>query len=81
MTELYNEHKDYVLYLYRKRYMFSDEYLQMICDTFPEMAGRFDELKGLLYLMDLDKEQWGRRPLAKRTHDIGLQITEERNTP
>ena len=74
MTELYNEHKDYVLYLYRKRYMFSDEYLQMI-------AGRFDELKGLLYLMDLDKEQWGRRPLAKLTHDIDLQITEERNNP
>ena len=81
LTELYNEHKDYVLYLYRKRYMFSDEYLQMICDTFPEMAGRFDELKGLLYLMDLDKEQWGRRPLAKLTHDIDLQITEERNNP
>lgn len=80
LTELYNEHKDYVLYLYRKRYMFSDEYLQMICDTFPEMAGRFDELKGLLYLMDLEKEQWGRRPLAKLTHDIDLQITEERNT-
>lgn len=81
LTELYNEHKDYVLYLYRKRYMFSDEYLQMICDTFPEMAGRFDELKGLLYLMDLEKEQWGRRPLAKLTHDIDLQITEERNNP
>ena len=81
LTELYNEHKDYVLYLYRKRYMFSDEYLQMICDTFPEMAGRVDELKGLLYLMDLEKEQWGRRPLAKLTHDIDLQITEERNNP
>ena len=78
LTQLYNEHKDYVLYLYRKRYMFSDEYLQMICDSFPEMAGKFDELKGLLYLMDLEKEQWGRRPLAKLTHDIDLQITEER---
>lgn len=30
-----------------------------------------------LYLMDLEKEQWGRRPLAKLTHDIDLQITEE----
>lgn len=78
LTQLYNEHKDYVLYLYRKRYMFSDEYLQMICDSFPEMAGKFDEMKGLLYLMDLEKEQWGRRPLAKLTHDIDLQITEER---
>ena len=77
LTQLYNEHKDYVLYLYRKRYMFSDEYLQMICDSFPEIAGKFDELKGLLYLMDLEKEQWGRRPLAKLTHDIDLQITEE----
>lgn len=77
LTQLYNEHKDYVLYLYRKRYMFSDEYLQMICDSFPEMAGKFDELEGLLYLMDLEKEQWGRRPLAKLTHDIDLQITEE----
>ena len=77
LTQLYNEHKDYVLYLYRKRYMFSDEYLQTICDSFPEIAGKFDELKGLLYLMDLEKEQWGRRPLAKLTHDIDLQITEE----
>lgn len=31
-----------------------------------------------LYLMDLEKEQWGRRPLAKLIHDIDLQITEER---
>lgn len=30
-----------------------------------------------LYLMDLEKEQWG-RPLAKLIHDIDLQITEER---
>ena len=28
--------------------------------------------------MDLEKEQRGRSPLAKLTHDIDLQITEER---
>lgn len=76
LTQLYNRHKDYVLYLYRKRYIFTEDYLQTICKNFPDMAGSYKELKGLLYLMDLDKGQWGRRSLAKLTHDIDQQITE-----
>ena len=76
LTQLYNRHKDYVLYLYRKRYIFTDDYLRTICKNFPDMAGSDKELKGLLYLMDLDKGQWGRRSLAKLTHDIDQQITE-----
>lgn len=77
LTELYNEHKDYVLYLYRKRYFFSDDYLETLCAAVPALDGKSDELKGLLYLMDLEQSEWGKRSLAKLTHDIDQQIEEE----
>lgn len=76
LTELYNKHKDYILYLFRKNYIFSEEYLKTLCEEFPEMFESFEDAKNMMYLMDIDKKQWGRRSLGKLTHDIDWEIRE-----
>lgn len=76
LTHFYNLHKDYILYLFWKNYVFSDEYLETLCKTFNITFASFQEVKSMMYLMDIDKEQWGRRPLAKLTHDIDIEISE-----
>ena len=77
LTELYKKHKDYVLDLYKMNYVFSDEYLQSIYSQFSNIFSSYDEVKSLLYLKNLDKSQWGKRSLAKLTHDIDRQIQED----
>ena len=75
LPELYNGHKDYVLSLFFKNYVFSDDYIELLCQQFPDLFPTKEEVKGLLYLMDIDKENWGKRSLCKLTHDIDLEIS------
>lgn len=74
LTTLYNRHKDYILYLFWKNYVFSNEYLEELCLEFPEAFHSFEEAKSMMYLMDIEQAQWGRRSLGKLTHDIDAEI-------
>lgn len=74
LLELYNGHKDYILYLFRKNYVFSADYLELLCQQFPDMFSNKEDIKHLMYLMEIDKEHWGRNSLAKLTHDIDLEM-------
>lgn len=76
LTELYNKHKEYILYLYWKNYVFTDEYLEGLCEEFPEMFQSFEDVKSMMYLMDISQRHWGRRSLGKLTHDIDQEIKE-----
>lgn len=76
LTSLYNHHKDYILYLFWKNYVFSKEYLEELCEEFPEMFHSFEDAKNIMYLMDINQTQWGRRSLGKLTHDIDMEINE-----
>lgn len=74
LEKLYNEHKDYILYLFWKNYVFSEEYLEGICKEFPDMFPLKSDMENLLYLMDITKEAWGKRTLSKLTHDISREM-------
>ena len=76
LTELYNEHKDYILKMFSKRYIFNDSYLKMLYQIFGGLFSSEDELKSTLYLMSLNKNEWGKLPLGKLTHDIDSEISE-----
>lgn len=76
LTELYDMHKDYILYLFRKNYIFSEDYLKTLYEEFGGLFESLEDVRNMMYLMDIDKEQWGRRPLAKLTHDIDREIRE-----
>lgn len=77
LTRLYNKHKDYILYLFWKNYVFSEEYLELLCKEFPEVFRSVEDVKRMMYLMDISQEQWGKRPLGKLTHDIDAEINGE----
>lgn len=76
LTELYNEHKDYVLSLFQKRYVYNAAYLEFLFSQFPDKFQSMEDVKRMAYLMDVDLTQWGRRPLSKLTHDIDCEIEE-----
>lgn len=74
LAELYNKHKDYILFLFRKNYMFSDDYIETLEERFRELFGDDEDIHSLLYMIDFEKEEWGRRPLSKLTHDIDMEL-------
>lgn len=75
LKELYNSHKEYVLDLFRQRYIFGEDYLETLCGRFPDLFHNLTDVKNTLYLSDIRKENWGRRPLSKLTHDIDKEIS------
>lgn len=74
LKELYAEHKDYVRDIIKSKYVNSTEYLRNLSARFPLLFNSDVEVKNMLYMTDLRKEDWGKRPLAKLTHDIDMQI-------
>ena len=75
LEDLYNSHKEYVLDLFRQRYVFGEDYLRSLCDRFPKLFHDLTDVKNMLYLSDIRKENWGKRPLSKLTHDIDEEIS------
>lgn len=70
LSELYNEHKLYIKDLYRNKYINTPERMAEIQRSFPDLFDSIEEIRGVLYLTDLNKQNWGKRPLAKLTYDI-----------
>lgn len=74
LDELYNEHKMYVKDMMRSRYINTPERVNELYLKFRHIFGSKDDVYGLLYMSDLKKESWGKRPLSKLTHDISVKI-------
>ena len=45
-----------------------------MCGEFPEAFQSLEDVKSMMYLMDIAHEHWGRRSLSKLTHDIDMEI-------
>lgn len=74
LDELYSKHTDYVMDIIKSKNINTPERIHEICKTFPKLFGSNDEVKNILYMTDLGKESWGKRPLSKLTHDIDMQL-------
>lgn len=74
LDELYNEHKDYVAAILKSKYVNTPKRISEVRRMFPDLFRSDDEVKNMLYMTDLRKEFWGKRPLSKLTHDIDGQI-------
>lgn len=70
ITELYNEHKDYIKDLFKNYYINTNERVRELLNNFPELFSTEEEVRSLMLMNDIRKENWGKRPLAKLTHDI-----------
>ena len=70
LKEVYQSHRGYVSDILLHRYIFTDEMVKDIKNSFPNLFKTEDEVRELLLLNKLDPEHLGDRPLGKLTHDI-----------
>jgi hypothetical protein len=76
LVGLYNSHKEYILHIFKLRYVYSDAYLMELHEHFPEMFSSMEDIKSFIYLLGFAKDEWGLLPFSKLTHDIDLEITQ-----
>ena len=74
LEELYTEHKEYVMDILKSKYVNTSKRINEIRKTFPKLFNSDGEVKNMLYMTDIRKECWGKRPLSKLTHDIDQQL-------
>lgn len=48
----------------------TEEYLEQLVKNFPSAFDSMDDLKNMVYFNYLDEKDWGKRILAKLTHDL-----------
>lgn len=58
----------------KSKYINSPERIDELRNRFPMIFHSHDEVKNLLYMTDIRKESWGKRPLSKLTYDIDKQL-------
>lgn len=63
--------------MYWTNYVFSEEYLELLYQEFPGVFSSFEDVKSMMYLMDIEQKQWGKRSLGKLTRDIDREINGE----
>ena len=67
---LYEKHSDYIRNILRAKQIYTEEYLDQLMKSFPGAFDDMDDLKNVVYFNYLDEEEWGKRILAKLTHDL-----------
>lgn len=79
LTELYNEHKDYIADIFKSFHVNTGKRIKELLTQFPEIFSTEEEVLGLMFMSDIRKESWGKRPLTKLTHDIYMEIGQWKN--
>lgn len=74
LDALYNSHLDYASALMLQRYIFTAEMISELRRQFPNLFQDEKEIRNMLLLMDISQGSWGKRPLAKLTHDLNEEL-------
>lgn len=67
---LYEKHSDYIRNILQAKQIYTEEYLNQLIKSFPGAFDDMDDLRNVVYFNYLDEEGWGKRILAKLTHDL-----------
>ncbi|PEA18099.1 HNH nuclease [Bacillus cereus] len=67
---LYKEHKDYVRDIIRNAVIYNDSRIDELLEQFPDLFQSKNEVIHLIFMSNINKESWDKRPLSKLTHDI-----------
>ena len=71
---LYNHHTDVVADLYKKRIIYSDEYIDELLTKYGEIFQSREELIGLITCGYMNEEELNQRPLSKLIKDISEEL-------
>lgn len=74
LTELYNKHGDYIADILKSYHINTEARVMELLQCFPDLFTTREEVRSLMFMSDISRERWGRRPLAKLTHDICLEL-------
>lgn len=75
LDEIYNKsHKDYVREMVKKKFISNDAYLNTLIKTYPKANLTLKEAYQLAFGNYLDESEFYKRPLAKLTKDIAIDI-------
>ena len=74
LDKLYERHNDIGHELFLKQHIYSEDRIRELCESFPELFNSPNEVRQLVLGNYIDKKDVGKRPLAKMTRDIMLQL-------
>ena len=70
IEELYGKHRDYIRDILRTAYVYNDDYFEGLLAQYPNLFHNKQEAQNFVFLNYLDEDDWGKRVLAKLTHDM-----------
>lgn len=70
IQDLYNGHKDFIQDIIRNAVIYNDSRIEELLEQFPEFFSSKQEVLNLIFMNDIEKENWGKRSLSKLTHDV-----------
>ena len=75
LEELYSKHGDYVRDILRTAYIYNDDYFEGLVIQYPDLFHSKQEAKNFVFFNYLEEGDWGKRVLAKLTHDIAQKVS------
>lgn len=75
LEDLYSKHSDYVRDILRTAYIYNDDYFEGLVAQYSDLFHSKQEAQDFVFFNYLDEADWGKRVLAKLTHDILLLYT------
>lgn len=74
LDKIYNFHKDYVKELIKKAIIYNESRIDELYEQYPELFSSREEVVQMVVSNYIDKDDLGKRPLAKLTMDICEQL-------
>jgi len=74
IESLYENHKDIVSDLYKKRVVYSDKYIDKLLEQNKGIFKDRDELLELIVCTSIKEEKMNNRPMSKLTKDIAIEV-------
>ncbi len=76
LEELYSKHSDYVRDILRTAHIYSDDYFEGLVTQYPDLFKSKKEARDFVFFNYLEERDWGKRVLAKLTHDIAQKVSD-----
>ena len=70
LEDLYSKHSDYIRDILRTAYIYNDDYFEGLAVQYSDLFHSKQEAQDFVFFNYLDEADWGKRILAKLTHDI-----------
>lgn len=74
LEDVYQAHIGFAADVLRNRYIFCDEYIEMLHRRFPQADFSMQDAKEMLYCHDIQPANWGKNILAKLAYDMDAEM-------